>query len=116
MIQTRVSEEFAEYLNKVFEEKGIEAHAEYKTCNERHYRFHVDSDIVTAYELKDCNEWGDEYYFIQVSYPDNYYAVPHNATTRELREELCDRVPGRGLVPCKDEDVLKERIVDMFEI
>lgn len=117
MIQIRVSKEFAKYLNKVFKEKGVKAYAEVKTCDERHYRFFVSCDLCAALDNGDCDEWGDEYNYIQVSYPESDYACPHNTTTQELKERLCYRSPITGRIEtCASEEELKNQIVSLFNI
>lgn len=115
MIKIRVSEEFAKYLNKVFKERGIEAYAEMKVCNERHYRFFVSCDVFAAEDYGDCDEFCEEFRYIQVSYPESYYAVPHNTTTQELKQCLRSYIPNVGCVPCRTEEELKDSIVDLFE-
>lgn len=69
-------------INKYLQEHGEKMRAEYRTASPEHYKTYVDYDL--------WNNEGDylpeqaRMRYIQIIYPEHFYAMPGYLTTREL--------------------------------
>lgn len=105
-----VSKTFANYINKCAKEMGFKVHAQVINFDRTGYTANVDS-VYEAVYYGDYFEKDGEMKFqaIQLTYPDDYYAMPQYLTTKRIHKEWASR---NG----KNESDLREMIKELCEI